>query len=133
MAWVSALLCATLLWLGKDVLAHTFSKDAAVAAAAAAWLAWVAAYHIADALQAVCVFLLRCYRITLRPLLIYTTLLWGVGLWGGYVLAYQGLGTWANRPSVDSFWITSTAALALVTALFLGLLWRAMPQRTAQT
>jgi hypothetical protein len=34
--------------------------------------------------------LLRCYRITLVPLLIYGVLLWGVGLAGGYFLAYGG-------------------------------------------
>jgi len=97
-----------------------------VAAAAAGWLAWVAAYHLADALQAVCVFVLRCWRITLSPLLIYTALLWGLGLYGGYLLTYRGLGPWSPRPSVDTFWMTSTLALALVSALFLWRLMRAM-------
>jgi len=97
-----------------------------VSLAAATWLAWVAAYHLTDAVQTVCVFLLRCYRITLVPLLIYTVLLWGMGLYGGYLLAYQGLGPWAAQPSVGSFWLTSFAALAVVAVLFSGLLWRAM-------
>jgi MATE family multidrug resistance protein len=91
------------------------------------WLGWVALYHLADAVQAVCAYLLRCYRITLMPLLIYAALLWGVGLYGGYLWAYQGM-EWAAMPmraSVDTFWITSTAALALVSVLFTAMVWHA--------
>jgi MATE family multidrug resistance protein len=63
----------------------------------------------------------------LRPLLIYTALLWGVGLYGGYRWAYQGLDTlsWPMRASVDTFWITSTVALALVSVLFAAMVWHA--------
>jgi MATE family multidrug resistance protein len=99
-----------------------------VASAAALWLGWVALYHLADALQAVCVFVLRCWRITLSPLLIYTALLWGLGLYGGYRLAYQGVGPWPAAPSVQSFWLASTVALGLVSVLFLVRLARAMRQ-----
>lgn len=122
----AALLGASVLALTRHTVAAGFAGDAAVAAAAAGWLAWVAAYHLADALQAVCVFVLRCWRITLSPLLIYTALLWGLGLYGGYLLTYRGLGPWSPRPSVDTFWMTSTLALALVSALFLWRLMRAM-------
>ena len=121
-----ALVCTLALALGREGLAQLYTKDAEVAAAAALWLGWVAAYHLADALQAVCVFVLRCWRVTLSPLLIYVALLWGCGLLGGYLLAYQGLGPWPAQHSVASFWLTSTLALALVSVLFLALLWRAM-------
>ena len=97
-----------------------------MAAAATAWLGLVAWYHLADALQAVCVFALRCWRVTLSPLLVYTALLWGVGLYGGYLLAYQGLGAWPATPSVRSFWLTSSVALAVVTVLLLARLEWAM-------
>ena len=125
-----ALLCAGALALSRHGLASMYARDTAVAAAAAAWLGWVAWYHLADALQAVCVFVLRCWRITLSPLLIYTALLWGMGLYGGYLLAYTGLGPWPARPSVDSFWLTSTLALALVSLLFLARLEWAMRKAT---
>lgn len=127
-AGVLALVCALALALGRDRLAQLYAKDTEVAAAAALWLAWVAAYHLTDALQAVCVFVLRCWRVTLAPLLIYVALLWGCGLLGGYLLAYRGLGPWPAQHSVASFWLTSTVALALVSLLFLGLLRRAMRQ-----
>jgi len=121
-----ATLCAGTLALSRDAIAHAYAKDMAVASAAAIWLGWVAWYHLADALQAVCVFVLRCWRVTLSPLLIYAALLWGLGLYGGYVLAYQGLGPWPASPSVQSFWITSSVALALVSALFMARLTWAM-------
>ena len=123
-----ALLCAGLLALSRQHLAQAYAKDPAVAAAAVVWLGWVAWYHLADALQAVCVFVLRCWRVTLSPLLIYTALLWGMGLYGGYVLAYQGLGPWPAQHAVGSFWVTSTLALALVSLLFMARLEWAMRQ-----
>lgn len=123
----AALLGAGLLFLGREALAQAFSNDPQVVQAATLWLGWVALYHLADAVQAVCAYLLRCYRITLMPLLIYTALLWGVGLYGGYVLAYQGFewAGWPLRASVETFWITSTAALALVSLLFTAMVWHA--------
>ena len=122
---LAALLGAGLLGTWRSEIAQAFTSDAAVAQAATVWLGWVALYHLADAVQAVCAFLLRCYRITLAPLVLYTTLLWGMGLYGGYRLAYQGLGPWAQRPSVDTFWMTSTGALAIVSLLFAALVWHA--------
>ena len=128
----AALVCATAVFTGRHALAGAFSTDPQVVQAATLWLAWVALYHLADAVQAVCAFLLRCYRITLLPLLIYAALLWGVGLYGAYLWAYQGVRLlgWPVRASVDTFWITSTAALALVSVLFALMVWRAsyLPQ-----
>lgn len=114
-----AVVCAGALALSRHTLAAAYAADTAVAAAAAIWLGLVAWYHLADALQAVCVFALRCWRITLSPLLVYTALLWGLGLYGGYVLAYRGLGPWPASPSVQTFWLTSTVALGLVTLFLL--------------
>jgi MATE family multidrug resistance protein len=123
------MLCAAALLLGREAIAHAFTNDPLVAQTATVWLAWVALYHLADAVQAVCAFLLRCYRITIAPLLIYTAFLWGLGLYGGYLWAYDhsALGGWLHwhaRPSVDTFWISSTVALALVSAMFAALVWR---------
>lgn len=114
MAMGVAVLCAATLAWQRQAVAHAFTQDPEVAAAAAVWLLWVCAYHLADAVQAVCVFVLRCWRITLGPLVAYTALLWGVGLWGGHVLAYSGIGPWAAQATVDRFWMASAAALAAV-------------------
>jgi len=132
----AALVCASVLLLGRERIAHAFTNDPLVAQAAAVWLGWVAIYHVADALQAVCAFLLRCYRITIAPLLIYTAFLWGLGLYGGYLWAYDttalnGLMHWATRPSVDAFWISSSLALIAVSLMFGALLWRVTSGRPA--
>ena len=132
----AAVLCAAALLLGREAIAHAFTNDPQVAQAAMVWLAWVAVYHLADAVQAVCAFLLRCYRITIAPLLIYTAFLWGFGLYGGYLWAYEesalsGWLQWTGRPGVDTFWISSSLALAAVSVLFAALVWRvSRPQGT---
>ncbi len=115
--------------IAKNALAALYSRNPEVLAIAAGLLPWAAAYHAADVVQTFCVFMLRSYRITVAPLVIYSLLLWGLGLGGGYVLAYQGLGPWAPQPSPRTFWATSALALTLVAALFLALLQRALKAR----
>jgi MATE family multidrug resistance protein len=133
----AAVLCAAALLLGRETIAHAFTNDPLVAQTAMVWLAWVAVYHLADAVQAVCAFLLRCYRITIAPLMIYTAFLWGFGLYGGYLWAYKdsalnGWLQWTDRPAVDTFWISSSLALAAVSVLFAALVWRVLRVQTAQ-
>ena len=134
----AAVLCAAALLLGRETIAHAFTNDPLVAQTAMAWLVWVAIYHLADAVQAVCAYLLRCYRITIAPLLIYTAFLWGLGLYGGYLWAYDdsaliGWLQWTGRPAVDTFWISSSLALALVSVLFATLVWHATRSGTGST
>jgi MATE family multidrug resistance protein len=133
----AAVLCAAALLLGREAIAHAFTNDRVVAQTAMVWLAWVAVYHLADAVQAVCAFLLRCYRITIAPLLVYTAFLWGFGLYGGYLWAYEGSVLsgwlqWTGRPAVDTFWISSSLALAAVSVLFAALVWRVSRVHTVQ-
>lgn len=118
-------LAATLLVL-RSGLASVYSADRQVATLAAGLLALVAAYHLGDAIQALCVFVLRCYRVTVAPLLAYCVLLWGVGVLGGYQLAYRGLGPWAAFHSPAAFWIASSGALALLALILPLILWRAV-------
>ncbi|MBI2725319.1 MAG: MATE family efflux transporter [Polaromonas sp.] len=116
-------LAATVALAGR-MLAGWYSVNPAVVALASGLLVWVALYHIADATQALCAFLLRCYRITITPLALYGVLLWGLGLYGGYQLAYVGAGTLEATQSAASFWTASTMALwlvALCLLLVLGL------------
>ncbi|MDM0073314.1 MATE family efflux transporter [Variovorax sp. J2P1-59] len=103
-------------------LAGTYSGNPAVVALGATLLLATALYHLADAVQTLCVFVLRCYRVTVMPLILYCTLLWGVGLGGSYLLAYRGLGPWPAMQSPLAFWLMSALALAITAALFLALL-----------
>ena len=114
------------LLLGRHAIAGFYSASAPVAAAAAALMVWLALYHLGDVMQALCVFVLRCYRVTVAPLIGYCVLLWGVGLGGGYALAYEGLGPWAAQHSPAAFWTAATAALGLLAVILPWILWRAV-------
>ncbi|MDD2545316.1 MAG: MATE family efflux transporter [Burkholderiaceae bacterium] len=115
---------AALLFIARTPLAQLYSSQPAVATLAAALLAWVAAYHAVDGVQCFSLFILRCYRVTVAPLVVYGVMLWGVGLLGGYQLSYQGLGPWPALTTPATFWITSAGALAVTSLVFVGLLAR---------
>ncbi len=118
--------CALAAWLLQEPLARLFAgPNAPVVALAAALLPWVALYHLADAVQAVCVFVLRSYGVATASLAIYSVLLWGVGLGGGYLLAYVGIAGLAPLPSPSAFWMAGSLALGLTAGAFLMLLARA--------
>lgn len=106
----SIVLSMTLL-LTREWLVPLYTRNPEVIAMVVPLLGWVLVFHLFDALQALCVFVLRCYRVTVAPLLVYVALLWGAGLGGGYLLAYHGLGPWPAQGTASAFWIASTFAL----------------------
>ena len=122
-ALISIALAAILL-IAKYAIAGIYSTQPEVVLLSASLLGWVALYHLADAVQTVCVFVLRSYRITVGPLVVYCVLLWGGGLGGGYVLAYRGTGPWQATQSPQSFWVASTLALAVTAVTFAWMLHR---------
>jgi MATE family multidrug resistance protein len=112
--------------LGRGSIAAIYSRSPQVVALAAGLLAWLAVYHLGDAVQVLCVFVLRCYRVAVAPLVAYCILLWGVGLAGGYALAYQDLGPWTAQHSPAAFWAAGAVALALLSLILPLILWRAV-------
>ena len=58
--------------------------------------------------------------------LAFSVLLWGVGVVGGYQLAYRGLGPWEAQHSPAAFWMASSFALALLAVILPLILWRAV-------
>ena len=129
-ALMSVALTAILL-IAKSAVAGVYSNQAGVVLLSASLLGWVALYHLADAMQTLCVFILRSYRITVGPLVVYCVLLWGGGLGGGYVLAYRGIGPWPASHSPTSFWAASTLALAVTAAAFAWMLRRVVNRPAA--
>jgi MATE family multidrug resistance protein len=125
-----SLSCAALIGWQHTTIANFYTQSSEVAALAAHLLLWLMLYHVADAVQVFCVFTLRCYGITVLPLISYTLLLWGFGLAGGYWVAYGvdlaafGL-TWFTPASPIAFWQTGSLALYLTAAVLLPVLWRA--------
>ena len=109
--------------LARHGVVRLYTSDAAVIAAALPLLAWVALFHAADAAQCVASFVLRAYRIATLPMIIFAVSLWGVGLGGGYVLAFNVTGLTPDALlGARGFWVASTAGLVLAAASLSGLL-----------
>jgi len=120
---------AALIGWQHQAIAQLYTQSTEVALLAGTLLLWLMLYHVADAVQVFCVFTLRCYDITVLPLITYTISLWGLGLAGGYLTAYgTGLNlpglTWLTPQSPLAFWQTGSVALYITTAVLLPVLWR---------
>jgi MATE family multidrug resistance protein len=102
-----ALTVAAVLFIAAPLIAALYSADMAVRTTAATLIVLVAGYHLFDAVQAVAVNVLRGYKRALVPMLIYGIGLWGVGLTGGYLLAFGGI----ESGGVDLAWLGVTAPM----------------------
>ena len=129
-----SLLLATLLGvavhLGRDLIVAVYTADAAVAAAALPLLTWVVVFHVADAGQTVGAFVLRAWRITTVPMLIYVGALGLLGLGGGYVVAFNLSG--ATPPELQGsrgFWAASTTGLVLAALAMVAFMHRVLSGR----
>jgi len=121
-------------YLLRGPLMRAYTHDAVIVAAAMPLLAWVMLFHIADAAQTIASFTLRAWRIATVPVIIYASAIWGVGLGGGYVVAFNvtGLTPLALR-GAQGFWSAATAGLTLAAlALSAFLLW-VLRSQTGQT
>lgn len=111
------------LWLIAEPLTAAYTRDTAVSAIALSLIPYVATYQVFDALQTVAAYALRGYKITFLPMLIHVVCFWGIGLFGGWWLAFHA----ATPLGVAGFWIASLLSLVLAAILLLVLL-----QRTAR-
>jgi MATE family multidrug resistance protein len=104
----------------RPAVLQLYTGNEAVFAAAMPLIAWLVLFHIADAGQIIAAFVLRAYKITTVPMLIYVAALWGVGLGGGYVLAFNLSGL-TPRPLLGAtgFWMASTTGLTLAALLLI--------------
>jgi MATE family multidrug resistance protein len=98
-----------------------YTQDAVIAAAALPLIAWVALFHFVDAAQTVAAFVLRAWRIATVPLVVYAVALWGIGLGGGFTLAFDLTGhTPASLQGARGFWVTSTIGLIVAAVALCG-------------
>jgi MATE family multidrug resistance protein len=102
-------------------LVGLYTSNPLVAAAAVPLLAWVAVFHLADASQTYAGVLLRAWRIATITFVVNAAAMWGVGLLGGYVLAFDLWpgGTPAGLRGAPGFWAAGTVGLVLA-AIGLG-------------
>ena len=121
-----ALLAAVALVLGvwtlRALIVRVYTSDAAAAAVALTLIPYLAAFHVFDALQAAVGFVLRAHKRAIAPTVVYALTLWGVGLVGGYHVAFRGL--WGAPWGVTGMWLMQAVGLALAGLLLLGFyLW----------
>jgi MATE family multidrug resistance protein len=104
--------------LAREPIVALYTSNPEAAAAALPLLVWVWFFHLGDALQTVAAYVLRAYQVATLPMIIYVVALWGLGIGGGYFLAFGKDGAGAV-----GFWQAATAGL-LAAALLLSLLLR---------
>lgn len=113
------------LWFAAEPVIRAYTSDAAVRAVALALIGYIALYQFFDAVQTVAAYSLRGYKVTFAPMLVHTVAFWGVGLFGGWWLAFR-----APQPmGVEGFWLASLASLIVAALAIGGLLWRALALR----
>ena len=121
---VAAVLGATVYLLRGHVVG-LYTANPVIVAAALPLLVWVGLFHVADAAQTIAAFVLRAYRIATMPLVVYVVAVWGIGLGGGYVAAFDLLGiSPAWMQGARGFWAMATVGLTTaglaMTALLAG-------------
>jgi len=128
-----ATLMGITVYLLREGILGLYTHDAPVIAIALPLLAWVAVFHVADAAQTVAGFVLRAYRIAVAPMVIYALAIWGVGLGGGYTIAFNVTGlTPPALQGAQGMWSAATAGLVVAAAGMSGfLLWMLRAQRHA--
>ncbi len=110
-----------IIWLARESIVHAYTPNPAIIAAALPLFMFIAFYQLFDAVQITAAFVLRAYRVAVVPTVIYALVLWGVGLGGGYLLAFDSLGlTPAWLLGATGFWFGNSLSIALVA---ISLLW----------
>src|SRR4030095_6672191 len=105
-------------WALRADLVRLYTRDAGVAAMALTLIPYLAAFHFFDAIQAVASFVLRAYKLAMAPTVIHAVALWGVGVVGGYLVAFGGF--WGPPWGIAGMWLMQSLALALAALLLVG-------------
>lgn len=129
LAMLIAFGAAATLWLVPGALVRLYTADAAVQAVALSLLSVAALFHVFDAAQGMAGLILRGYRQTFWPMVVYGLALWGVGLGGGMWIAFNATPLGPPRGALG-FWQAATAGIGIA-ALVLTSLTAAVVRRRA--
>ena len=127
-----ALFVSSAIWLTRFHIVAAYTDDAEVAAVALSLIAFVAVFHVFDATQAMAGFLLRAYKHAVAPMLIYTVSLWGIGLVGGFWIAFHPPEFIAPL-GARGLWGASTVALILASVTLVAYLLRVSRRPLAES
>ena len=116
-------------WALRDVVVRLYTSDAAAAAVALGLIPYLAAFHAFDALQTAVGYVLRAHKRAVAPTVVYALTLWGVGLFGGYQVAFRG--AWGPPWGVTGMWMMQALGLALAGLVLLALYVRLLRRPAA--
>jgi len=109
---------ALVVWVLRHPIVRLYTSDAAAGAVALTLVPFLAVFHLFDALQTAVGFVLRAHKRAVAPTVVYAISLWGVGLFGGYQVAFRGM--WGPPRGVTGMWLMQSVGLGLAAALLLG-------------
>jgi MATE family multidrug resistance protein len=116
-----AMLLGALVYFGREWVLGVYTDNPAIIAAAMPLLVWVWWFHVGDAAQTLANFVLRSHRITLLPLAFYAVSLWGIGLFGGYLVSDSDWAPAALR-GAPGYWALCTVGLVVAGVALCALL-----------
>jgi len=116
-----AMLLGALVYFGREWVLGVYTDNPTIVAAAMPLLVWVWWFHVGDAAQTLANFVLRSHRITLLPLVFYAVSLWGIGLFGGYLVTDSDWApaAWRGAPG---YWALCTVGLVVAGVALCALL-----------
>ena len=126
-----ALIVALLFWLFRGPVVRLYTSDPGVEAMALSLIGFAVLFHVFDAVQGMSTFILRGYRQTFWPMVIYGVALWCFGLGGGAWIAFNVTPLGAPRGALG-FWEAATAALGFAAAALAWLARNEAKRRVAE-
>ncbi len=118
---------ALAVWVLRHPIVRLYTSDAAAGAVALTLVPFLAVFHLFDALQTAVGFVLRAHKRAVAPTVVYAIALWGVGLFGGYQVAFRGV--WGPPRGVTGMWLMQSVGLGLAAALLLAFYVRVVRRR----
>lgn len=118
-----ALLMGGLVFLLRRQVLSLYTPDPLILAAALPLLLWVWLFHVGDACQAIAASVLRAHHVALAPMLVYAVAIWGLGLGGGYWLAFAPP-AWLPGfcRGASGFWLAASLGLLMCSAGLVALM-----------
>lgn len=114
-----AVLNSLVLWFTASSVIALYTHNLEVQTLTLSLIGLAMLYQVSDSLQVAMAGALRGYKDTRVIMLITLLAYWLVGLGGGHLLGYYGLGSWLAPMGVHGYWIGLVAGLT-VAAILLG-------------
>jgi MATE family multidrug resistance protein len=116
-----ALVLAAAVWMARTPLIAFYTGDANVAQTALVLITLGTTFHLFDALQGVAFQTLRGYKVATAPMLVYGVCLWGIGIGGGFWIAYS-VTPFGPPKGAAGFWSAAIVSLGVTATLLVALL-----------